>query len=72
MADQDVPMPGPNEFSADEEKQMRQARAAANGSYVAGTATATRVNKATGQEETISSGPLYVRPISKARFQGLD
>ncbi len=30
MADQDVPMPGQVEFSADEEKAMRQGNAAAN------------------------------------------
>jgi len=30
MADDDTPMPGQNEFSAEEEQQMRQARAAQN------------------------------------------
>jgi hypothetical protein len=30
MADQDAPTPGPNEFSADEERQMRWARRAIN------------------------------------------
>ncbi len=28
--DDDTPMPGPNEFSADEEQQMRQARSVSN------------------------------------------
>ena len=33
--DDDVPTPGPNEFSAEEEQQMRQARAASNAGYSA-------------------------------------
>ena len=63
--DDDAPTPGRSEFSAEEEKAMRDARAAsnANGATTAGILTSR--NLKTG-EQTVQ--PMGFRPIPRSQF----
>lgn len=67
MAD-DYPMPGRSEFSADEEKAMRQGVAAARTSYPAGTATHQMVNQRGEPVGAAEIKPLMVHTIPTSDF----
>ena len=65
--DTDYPTPGRSEFSADEEKQMRQARAGTAGTAMSrpGSATLTSTNLKTGETTTQD---LMMHDIPRSKF----
>jgi hypothetical protein len=71
MANQEYPMPGQTDFTADEEQQMRNGQAAATGpnaSQLIGSATLSKRNAATGEETILPSEPLYGHQIPRSKF----